>query len=170
MKRYFKVQPGTREWELFNKLWTYQDKWLKLKPTMDKLLGCDVDKNLATNSRELYMASPPKHLQDQFTKNPDKEGFYRAKSNSNIQKQWKEFVKIYELEDYNITMLIWDLGISISDMNAIKAAYPLMNDDYYFELREKNQWEGYTWAIEVDEPTFLRVRADWLESQHKHSA
>ncbi|MGG3012278.1 hypothetical protein ABEO98_22690 [Brevibacillus parabrevis] len=169
MIRYFKVLAGTREWELFNKLWTYQDKWIELTPQIEKLLGCNIDKNLATNSRDLYLANPPKHLKEQFTKNPDKEGFHRAKSNSNIRKQWLDFVKAYGLNDYNISRLIWDLHIPTSDMNAIRTAYPMMKGDYYIDLRESNTWKGYEWAVEVDEPTFLRVRADWLEGRNKRT-
>ncbi|NOU54943.1 hypothetical protein HN020_09300 [Brevibacillus borstelensis] len=170
MPRYFKVLSGTKEWGLFNKLWTFQDGWLTIKNKLDDFFGCDIHKNLATNIHELYMKNPPDHLRDQFSKNPDKQGFYRAKSNSSIRKKWLEFVKAHQLEDYNTTRLLWELEISTDDMNAIKAFYPMMDGDYYFELREGKKWTGYSWAVELDEPTFLRLRADWLESNNKQTA
>lgn len=170
MKRFFKVKKETREWDLFNKLWTLQDSWLAIKDKLDAFFGCDIHHNLAVSIHELYMSDPPEHLRDQFSKNPDRQGYYRAKSNSKIHKQWLEFAKVHQLEDYNTNRLIWDLEIPSQDMNAIKAFYPMMNGEYYFELREEKSWAGYSWAIEVDEPTFLRLRANWLEEKNKKPA
>jgi len=171
MSKVFKIKPDTKEWELFHKLWTFEDVWREKMGDIEKLLGCSVDRNLAVNTHTLLMKNPPEHLRDQFSKRADKEGFYRAKSKSAIQKQWTDFCKVYNLEAFTPYDLIWRLGLpSIEDMNAFKSFYPLMEGDYYFELREGKNWSGYSWAIEVDEPSFLRIKANWLEEKNKQSA
>lgn len=170
MTRYFKVRENTREIELFHKLWTFPIRWNEIKPKIDELLGCDSHDNVAMNVTELYMTNPPDHLREQFSKRPDKQGFYRAKSKSKIEQQWIQFVKINGLTEYSSSRLVWDLNIPSNHGNAIGTLYPVMNGDYYFKLREGREWGEYDWAVEVDEPTFLRIRADWLEAENKQTA
>jgi|GEM_PF-6036114 len=161
MSRYFRVKAGTPQWELFNKLWTYQESWKKVHHQLNQLFGCEVVDNLAANTDRVYMTNPPEHLLSQFSKYPNKDGFYKAKSRSKIHKQWKSFVKVYQLTSYNPIQLIWDLHVD--DLNSFDSFYAMMKGDYYFDLRDKASWRGYDWAIEVDETTFLRIRTDLLE-------
>lgn len=171
MSRFFKVKSGTKEWELFHKLWTFEDMWRDKMSDIEKLLGCNPDKNLAVSTHTLLMKSPPEHLRDQFSKRADRDGFYKAKSRSAIQEKWTDFCKVNQLEAFSAHNLIWKLGLpSFEDMNAFKCFYPLMEGDYYFELREGRGWSGYSWAIEVDEPSFLRLKANWLEQKSERSA
>jgi hypothetical protein len=171
--KYYKVKKGTKQWDCFNRFWTFEDKWMENKDKIDQLIGCPMEKNLRLATDALYLDNPPEHLESQFKK-WHKDFGYEAKKNSQINKLWINLAKDLGLEVYRQFDFLGDLGLLFTD-NKIDSFSPQMNNEYYFSVdenkkdkghhRDKIDWSTIDWVEEVDEPTFLRIRADWLEQQ-----
>lgn len=166
MKKYFKVIEDTKAWRLFHKLWTHQDKWFENKEEIERVIGCEMDKNLIVATKTLMLANPPEHLRTQFKKNPNSFGSYEAKKNSEVRKEFLELIDKLGLEEYNAVFLSWELDIPDGARGYQKTYHPPMNGEYFFSV-DGGDWSECKWCKEVDEPTFLRLRADWLEAREK---
>jgi hypothetical protein len=167
--KYYKVKLRTKQWDCFHKYWTFEDKWKEHKEEIEHLIESDWIENLLLRTESLCLENPPEHLKSQFKK-WNKDYKYEAKKNSSINIAWLELVNKLGLEVYTHGKLFGDIGV-LFRTHGMKTLYPIMGSDYYFAVDQDKlnsvtnslNWSENEWVEEVDEPTFLRIRADWLE-------
>jgi len=166
MSKYIKVKPNTEAWNLFNKLWTYKDKWVDNRASIEEFLGFSMQDSLYFNIENLTIKrhALPKEWEIQFKKNADPA---EAKKNSELNKGWIALCRQLGLTVTHTHEISFPLGI----WNLVECFYPPMNGDYYFSTKEdhnrskssSDEMLNAEWVEEVDEPTYLRIRADFLE-------
>jgi hypothetical protein len=171
MKRFFEVKKDTKAYELFSDLFNFELKWLALEKEIEEIIKSPMKKNLCLNINRLLLSNPPEECRDQFVKNPDNEGFYKAKVRSQMNKDWLSFVKEKGLYIPYIHFIAEELNISKvfgNDGVALKTAHKL-GDKYFFEglTTIKGSGKAPDFTIEITEAEFLRLRADQLEKDAK---
>lgn len=153
--KYFEITPESPAYKMCGDVWNCNSVWKKAEKDIVELLG--TFKDLAMNARRLYMRKVPDKLKGQFCK--CNRGWYPAKVNSKVNKEFLEIVAKHELYYAGAGEIALILGTAWS--RGHESYHPPMNDKYYFETeRSIKQEKG---LIEVPEPEFLRLRADWLE-------
>jgi hypothetical protein len=168
METYIKVKEDTEAWNLFNELWTYQDKWRVNREEIEAFLGIPLLKNFYYDINKLTIESNavPEHLKNQFKKNSIPAV---AKSNSKINKDWVELCKKLKLTVVRTS----DIAIALNIFGAVDKYFAPMNGDFYFQARKDvsnswdkvDDWSKLEWAEIITESDFLRLRADWLEKE-----
>ncbi|MCX7570376.1 hypothetical protein OS242_10410 [Tumebacillus sp. DT12] len=162
MKQSFRIKQGTPAWEKFHRYHTQDDAYIANKESIEALIGCPMEKNLALYTERLYMKQPAEQYRDQFSKQPDRTGYYTAKKNSKINKAWIDFVKAKGLDSYSSTKLRFDLGL----LSGRITLYPPMNGGEYYitiETKEDLDQERYDFLEPIAEASLLRIYADHLE-------
>lgn len=163
--KYAKIKQGTPAWELMNKIFTYHRVWGEHQQEISEFLGFPMDGNIAFQVSNLWVA--PKALREhrpewlkEFKKSEHE--ITSAKANSKIKKEWVALCGKLGLETYTTRDFSFKFGLAF--MGNIE--FHNMEGEYLVAIdNDKFDFSTHDWAEIIDEPTFLRMRADFLDKQ-----
>ncbi|MDN9011084.1 hypothetical protein [Brevibacillus laterosporus] len=160
MGTYVRIKPETEAWDLMNKIFTFQEKWVEHREEIESFLGFSIDGNLYFDINDLVidrkMVKP--EWEKEFKKNSHPAV---TKARSKLGKQWIDLCKrlgleVYRTSDFYIKFGFW--GTS--------SKYHSINSDYFVEFDKDVDLGPREWAEEISELEFLRLRADWIEKSN----
>ncbi|TPG74007.1 hypothetical protein EEL32_25460 [Brevibacillus laterosporus] len=157
MGTYARIKRETEAWELMNNIFTFQEKWVAHREEIEAFLGFPMEGNLYWNIHSLVidrkMVKP--EWEKEFRKNTHPA---TTKSKSKLRQQWIDLCKrlgleVYLTEDFALTYGLWGMTTPLHSIDG----------SYFVEFKRDFDLSHYEWAEKVDEPEFLRLRADWIE-------
>lgn len=157
-----RVKENTEAWEIINKVFTYQLKWLEHKKEIEEFLGFEMHDVLYYDNSKLMLkpSAVKEEWKDQFKKDS-----YPAvaKSKSKINKEWIKLCKdlgleVHEIHEFSIKYALIGLGCT----------YHSIDGNYYIEIKQREfDTSRYDWSEVISEADFLRVKADFVEKEEK---
>jgi hypothetical protein len=162
MAKYAKVKENTEAYDLLYKIWNYTKKWDEHNEEIEEFLGFKSNKSLYYNVNNLVIDRTylPDEWEPQFKKNTYPA---EAKTKSKLRLAWIELCKRLGLETYSVRDFSFKYGLYFN-----KVTLHNMNDEYYLEFRDEGVEVSsfkFDWIDEIEEPKFLRIKADFLENQ-----
>ncbi|MCR8979498.1 hypothetical protein [Brevibacillus laterosporus] len=160
MGTYARIKPETEAWDLMNKIFTSKEKWIENREEIESFLGFPMDGNLYININYLVierkMVKPEWEMEFRKNSHPAV-----TKVKSKLRKQWVDLCKRLGLEAYQTSDFYFKFGLW-----GTPSLYHSINSDYFIEFDGDVDLGPHEWAEEVNEPEFLRLRADWIEKSN----
>lgn len=155
--KYYEITAESPAHEMCVLVWDVPTVWQKAHSDLVALVGEGNIHDIGMDPKHLRMVAVPSEIKDQFYKN-QKHGYYSAKPKSEINQKFLEIVEkhsLYYKGVFDVAVIlgtIWTNG---------KEEYCHMDDKFYIATnREIIENKG---LVEISEPAFLRMKADWLE-------
>jgi hypothetical protein len=156
--RFFEITKDSPAYETVEKLWNKNKVWRAAAPEIEALIQCQVINNLRHVPGRLSLDHVPQHLEAFFNKRQSLP-YRQAKVKSDINKKFREISQkygLYHASPFDVANILDTV------LQSGKETYhPPIDGRYYFQTeREIGNSAG---LVELSEPEFLRMRADWLE-------
>lgn len=174
MSTYLEIKPGTKEHENAERVLTWKDAWQtpEVLKEFENLLGIDPIDNLKISTGCLLMSKITDELRYQFKPKLTKEGNYRAKTNSQLNKDYLKLITKLNLKTYSIYEFSNQFGF-----NVVETLFPIVMPDkshrFFIKIRDSSIYgteleefkiKNNQVLTEVKEWEYLQLRVDMLKA------
>jgi hypothetical protein len=163
MEKAYKFKRDSRQYQVLIEHHEKLNKWCdpEVLEKVSEFLGCKTglseEHGIYSDSYQLTMRNPPKHLMTNFKKDGE-----HCKIATKINRDWQKLCETLGLKTVRQHDLAWELGWIFGD-KACKIHH--IGDDYYVEPNG-GTFDKDDFLEPIDMPTFLRIRADWEEKRN----
>lgn len=164
MGSYVRVKPDTKMWNLMDDVFTYQKKWAEHEKEIESFLGFPLKGNLYLNVHALQVnLKTVAKLKPEWLPFFKKDGTTRVKSK--LHQEWLDLVQKLNLQVYDFG---GHVGLSTrSGWGSVLKGEPI-GDEYFLTIDpSKFDFDKDPWAEPIEEADFLRLKADFLDSENK---